>query len=149
MYAFIHVVYICMYVQRREIMGAVPASAPAATATTICSANICTEHPEGVPRGVFSLCERIQVQREIKDHCRSNGKRQWERQMGRKAEKVVKDKKRRQSPQKGQQQRISGIFSRITLSVSYLVWYGMIWCGVVWYGMAQCGNACCRCRRFG
>ncbi len=30
---------------------------------------------EGVPRRVFSLCERIQVQHENKDHYRSNGKR--------------------------------------------------------------------------
>jgi hypothetical protein len=58
---------------------AVPASASAATTTTICSANIYTEHPEGVPRGVFFLCERIQVQHENKDHYRSNSKSRWER----------------------------------------------------------------------
>ena len=81
MYACMHscyCMYVCMYVCR-ETVGAVAASAPAATATTFCSANTYAEHPEGVPRGVSSLCERIQVQHENKDHCRSNGKRRWER----------------------------------------------------------------------
>ena len=70
--------YVCLYLCRKTV-GAVPAPASAATATTFCSANIYTDHPEGVPRRVFSLCERIQVQHENKDHYRSNGKRRWER----------------------------------------------------------------------
>ena len=67
----------------------------AATTTTFCSANICTEHPEGVPRGLFSLCERIQVQLENKDHYRSNDGRdgtQGEEGRERQEEKIVSPK---------------------------------------------------------